>query len=191
MKTKNIARIALLLPLGLLTPAAIAQEETKKGKGDTALVEVKEIPEAGTIAAGLRDAATFSIFTKARRASEVDLMLGTKGAYTVFAPTDEAFGKLKEGTLDTLFLPENKEKLRSLVLYHVIPGIFVSSDLKNGEIKTSNGEKIEIDIKTNTVQVEDSKVAKPDLVLSNGVVHSIDKVMVPKSLDGFADLDED
>lgn len=191
MKTKNITRIALLLALGSLTPVAIAQAETKKEKGDTVVAELKEIPEPGTIGAGLRDAATFSIFTKALRASEVDLMLGTKGAYTVFAPTDEAFGKLKEGTLDKLFLPENKEKLRSLVLYHVVPGIFTSSDLKNGEIKTSNGEKIEIDIKTNTFQVEDSKIAKPDLVLSNGVVHSIDKVMVPKSLDGFAGLDED
>ena len=117
-------------------------------------------------------------------------MLGTKGSYTIFAPTDEAFMKLPEGTIDKLMLPENKEKLRSFLLYHVIPGNFLSSDLKNGEIKTANGEKVEIDIKTSTVQVEDSKISKADLVVSNGVIHSVDKVLVPKSLDGFAGLDE-
>lgn len=192
MKTKYITRIAVLLALGVITPVAIAQEEkaTKKEK-ETAVVEVKEVPEAGTIAAGLRDAATFSILTKALQAAELDVTLGTKGAYTVFAPTDEAFTKLPEGALDKLMLPENKEKLRSLLMYHVIPGVFTVSELKNGEIKTANGEKIEIDIKAETKQVEDSKIFKSDLVLSNGIVHSIDKVMVPKSLDGFAGLDED
>jgi uncharacterized surface protein with fasciclin (FAS1) repeats len=189
MKTKYISQIGVLLALGLLTPVVTGQE--KEAKKETVIAEVKEIPEPGTIAAGLRDGATFSIFTKAVRAAELDLLLGTKGAYTVFAPTDEAFTKLPEGTLDKLMLPENKEKLRSLLLYHVIPGIFTSSDLKDGELKTSNGEKVEIDIEGKTVEVEDSKVSKADLVLSNGVVHSIDKVMVPKSLDGFAGLDED
>ncbi len=189
MKTTNITRIALLLALGSLGPAAYAQEETEK-KGDAAVAE-KPVTEPGTIAAALRDGATFSILTKAIKAAGLEETLGTKGSYTVFAPTDEAFGKLPEGSLDKLMLPENKEKLRSLLLYHVLPGVFTSSDLKDGEVKTSNGEKIEIDIESDHVEVEDSKVAKADLMLNNGVVHSIDKVMVPKSLDGFAGLDED
>ncbi len=189
MKTKSITRIALLLAMASLTPAALAQDKTEKKAG--AAVEEKAEIEPGTITAALRDGATFSILTKALKAAEVDGMLGTKGSYTIFAPTDEAFGKLPEGALDKLMLPENKEKLRSLLLYHVVPGVFTSSDLKNGEIKTANGEKIEIDIKSDTVQAEDSNIAKADLVVSNGVIHSVDKVMVPGSLDGFADLDED
>lgn len=188
MKTKNIPRIAFLMALGSLTPLAMAQEKVER---KPAVVVETTMAEPGTIAAALRDGVTFSILTKAIKATGLEATLGTKGSYTIFAPTDEAFGKLPEGTLATLMLPENKEKLRSLVLYHVVPGIFTSSDLKDGAIKSSNGEKFEIDIERNAIEVEDSKVAKADLVVSNGVIHSIDKVMVPKSLDGFAGLDED
>lgn len=192
MKTNNITRLAIVLALGSLAPVAYAQaEKTVEKKTVVEVKEVSALPEPGTIAAALRDGATFSILTKAIKAAGLEETLGTKGSYTIFAPTDEAFGKLPEGALDKLMLPENKEKLRSLLLYHVLPGNFTSSDLKNGEIKTANGEKVEIDIKTNTVEVEDSKVASADLVVNNGIIHSVDKVIVPKSLDGFAGLDED
>jgi uncharacterized surface protein with fasciclin (FAS1) repeats len=188
MKTNPLTRISLILSLASITPLALAQDDkaTKKPAA-----EEKVASDTGTITASLRDSVTFSILTKALEAAGLDSTLGSKGSYTVFAPTDEAFGKLPEGTLEKLLLPENKEKLRSLLMYHVVPGVFMAAELKNGEIKTANGEKVEIDIKTNTVQIEDSKVAKADLVVSNGVIHSVDKVMVPKSLDGFADLDED
>lgn len=188
MKTNNIPRIAFLMAASLITPVAMAQEKVER---KPAVVVETTMAEPGTIAAALRDGVTFSILTKAIKATGLEATLGTKGSYTIFAPTDEAFGKLPEGTLATLMLPENKEKLRSLVLYHVVPGIFTSSDLKDGAIKSSNGEKFEIDIERNAIEVEDSKVAKADLVVNNGVIHSIDKVMVPKSLDGFAGLDED
>ena len=188
MKTNNIPRIAFLMAASLITPVAMAQEKVER---KPAVVVETTMAEPGTIAAALRDGVTFSILTKAIKATGLEATLGTKGSYTIFAPTDEAFGKLPEGTLATLMLPENKEKLRSLVLYHVVPGIFTSSDLKDGAIKSSNGEKFDIDIERNAIVVEDSKVAKADLVVNNGVIHSIDKVMVPKSLDGFAGLDED
>lgn len=192
MKTNNITRLALVLAIGSLGPVAYAQaEKTVEKKTVVEVKEVSALPEPGTIAAALRDGATFSILTKAIKAAGLEETLGTKGSYTIFAPTDEAFGKLPEGALDKLMLPENKEKLRSLLLYHVLPGNFTSSDLKNGEIKTANGEKVEIDIKTNTVEVEDAKIASADLVVNNGIIHSVDKVIVPKSLDGFAGLDED
>jgi uncharacterized surface protein with fasciclin (FAS1) repeats len=181
----NLSSLTLLLALAALTPVAVAQEKDTKAPA----AEEKVAPD--TITSVLRDGATFSILTKALKAAELDEMLGAKGSFTIFAPTDEAFGKLPEGTLDRLLLPENKEKLRSLLLYHVIPGNFLAADLKNGEIKTANGEKVEIDLKSDTKQVEDSNIAKADLVVGNGVVHSIDKVMVPESLDGFAKLDED
>lgn len=194
MKTK-LTRLALILAIAPLT-AAYAQEtkteETKKTTTTTTETTVAKVAEPGTIAAAINDGVTFSILSKALKAADLESTLGTKGSYTIFAPTDEAFMKLKEGTLDKLLLPENKEKLRSLLLYHVIPGQFTSSDLKDGEVTTSNGEKVEIDVEAGgKIEVEDKKVAKADLVLSNGVMHSIGEVMVPKSLDGFAGLDED
>ena len=196
MKTK-FTRLALLLSIGALMPVAYAQEkkteESKKTDEKTVVVEEKVVVaiEKGSIASALGDSATFSILTKALQVTGLDATLGSnKGTFTIFAPTDEAFSKLPPGALDKLMLPENNEKLRSLLLYHVLPGSFAMADLKNGEIKTMNGEKIEVDIKSNTKQVEDSKIASADLVATNGVIHSIDKVMVPHSLDGFAKLDE-
>lgn len=193
MKTKLI-RITLLALLPL-TPAAFAQTK-EKAKEEAKKPAVKEVIVAdaaapGTLAAAIRDSATFSILSKALKAADLEGTLGDpKGSFTIFAPTDDAFMKLKEGTLDKLMLPENKEKLRSLLLYHVIPGQFTSSELKNGKLTTSNGEKVEIDIKGHTVQVENSNVSKADLTVKNGIMHSVDKVIVPKSLDGFAGLDD-
>lgn len=196
MKTKDITRLALLLALAPLTPAAFAQKEEAVKKAEvtktttTTTTEVKAIPEPGTIAAAVNDGATFSILSKAIKAAELEEILGTKGTYTVFAPTDEAFGKLKEGTLDKLLLPENKEKLRSLLLFHVIPGQFISSSLKDEEVKTSNGEKLKIDVDGKAVKVNDAKVSQADVMVSNGVIHTVDMVLVPKSLDGFAGLED-
>lgn len=191
MKTK-LTRLALLLAIGSLAPVAFAQEEKKEEKKMPAPKDEKVmvVPQPGTIAAALRDGATFSILTKALYLTGLDVTLGAKGSFTVFAPTDEAFSKLPAGALEKLMLPENNEKLRSLLLYHVLPGTFALADLKNGEIKTMNGEKVEVDIKSDTKQVEDSKIAKADLVATNGIIHSVDQVMVPHSLDGFAGLDE-
>ena len=190
MKT-NLTRVALLLALAPLTPIAMAQVKEETTTKKTIVTEVKVAPAPGTLAATINDSATFSILAKALKAADLEATLGDpKGSFTIFAPTDDAFMKLKQGTLDKLFLPENKEKLRSLLLYHVIPGQFSSSELKNGKITTANGEKVEIDIKAHTVQVEGAKVAKADLLAKNGIMHSVGEVIVPKSLDGFAGLDE-
>lgn len=191
MKTK-LMRITLLALLPL-TPAAFAQTKEKDEAKKPAVKEVIVVEAAapGTLAASIRDAATFSILTKALKAADLEATLGDpKGSFTIFAPTDEAFMKLKEGTLDKLFLPENKEKLRSLLMFHVIPGQFTTSDLKEGKLTTANGEKLDVDIDGKTIKVENAKISKSDLVLKNGVMHSIDHVIVPKSLDGFAGLDE-
>jgi uncharacterized surface protein with fasciclin (FAS1) repeats len=108
----------------------------------------------------------------------------------VFAPTDEAFGKLPAKVLTKLMLPENKEKLRSLLLYHVVAGKMLAADIKDGEVKTMNGEKVKIDAEDGKIEINDSKVFSTDVVATNGVMHSIGKVLIPKSLDGFAGLDK-
>lgn len=132
---------------------------------------------------------TFSILSKALKAADLEATLSGAESYTLFAPTDEAFGKLPAGTLDKLMLPENKEKLRSLLLYHLVPGQTPSFALKDDStVKTANGEELKIDIDLGKVKVEDAKTLSVDLMVDNGVFHSIDMVLVPKSLDGFEGL---
>ena len=152
----------------------------------------KTMIEPGSLTAAINDSVNFSTLAAALKAAELDTVLGTKGSYTIFAPTDEAFQKLPEGTLDKLLLPENKEKLRSLLLYHVVPGNVMSTDLKDMDVKTMNGEKIEVDVDDNgkDIEINDSKVFSADVVAGNGVMHSIGEVLVPESLDGFAGLDD-
>lgn len=207
MKTKHFASYSVIFALAACGPFALAAdtvevkpgEEVKiavkpDGKVQTAAgqdVKIAVMPaiEKGSLTSVIQDSVTFSILTKALKAAELDTTLGTKGTYTIFAPTDEAFEKLPAGTLDKLMLPENKEKLRSLLLYHVVAGQMTSSELKDGEVKTMNGEKIKIDVDGTTVKVGDTKVFTADTMASNGIMHSIGKVLVPKSLDNFAGLE--
>lgn len=87
-------------------------------------------------------------------------------------------------------LPENKEKLRSLLLYHVIAGKLLAADLKDGDVKTMNGEKVKVDVETDKVEIDGSKVFSADVAATNGVMHTIGTVLVPKSLEGFAGLEK-
>ncbi len=86
-------------------------------------------------------------------------------------------------------LPENKEKLRSLLLYHVVPGRVLAAELKDGEVKTMNGEKLEFDVESDKIEVQDTKVFSADVIATNGVMHSVGKVLIPKSLEDFSPLD--
>ena len=103
-----------------------------------------------------------------------------KGPFTVFAPTNAAFGKLPAGTVDTLLKPENKEKLKAILLYHVVAGKVLSTDLKAGKVKTAEGQDVTISL-TDGAHVNDAKVIKADIPASNGVIHVIDTVLIPPS----------
>lgn len=197
MKTDDLTYLAMLISaMAAVTPTTYAQDEAVEKapaveeKKSTTEADKKETVEQGTLADLIADSATFSTLTKAIKAAGLEEVLGAKGTYTIFAPTDEAFDKLPAGTLGKLLLPENKEKLRSLLLYHVVPGNVLSVDLKDGEVKTMNGEKVKIDVDGDDIEIDESKVFSVDVMASNGVMHSIGTVIVPKSLDGFANLDE-
>ena len=185
MKTKYTIRTALMI-LAAFAPAAYAAD----AKDDKVKSEETSTVQDGTLTAMIADSATFATLTKALVAAGLDVTLGTKGEYTIFAPTDDAFGKLPEGVLAKLLLPENKEKLRSLLLYHVVAGKVLSTDLKDGDVKTMNGEKIKVDVGDDGVEVEDSKPFSADVLASNGVMHSVGTVIVPESLEGFAGLNK-
>lgn len=185
MKNKHTIHAALLISLAAFAPHAFSEEAA----ADKSKTEESAVVETGSLTAMIRDSKTFSILSKALVAAGLDGTLGTKGEYTIFAPTDDAFGKLPEGTLAKLLLPENKEKLRSLLLYHVVAGKVLSSDLKQGEVKTMNAEKIEVDVDGTEIKIDGSKVFSADVTASNGVMHSIGTVLVPESLEDFAGLD--
>jgi uncharacterized surface protein with fasciclin (FAS1) repeats len=110
----------------------------------------------------------------------VETLKGT-GPFTVFAPTDEAFAKLPQGTVETLVKPENKEKLTGILTYHVVPGAWRSTDLAEGEqkVKTVNGKEITITKKDGKVWVNGAMVIIADVISSNGVTHVIDTVLMP------------
>lgn len=110
----------------------------------------------------------------------VDTLKG-KGPFTVFAPTDEAFAKLPAGTVDDLLKPENKEKLVGILTYHVIPGKVMSGDIagKKTDVATVQGSKLSVDA-TSGVKVDGASVVTADIEASNGVIHVIDTVVLPK-----------
>ena len=191
MKTKKLTHIALLVSFAAVTPAAFAAEVAveKPKSAETAKME-QPVIVPGSLTAVISDSVTFSTLKKALVAAGLDATLGGKGAFTIFAPTDEAFDKLPAGTLGKLMLPENKEKLRSLLLYHVVAGKVLAADLKDGEVKTMNGEKVKIKIDEKVVEVNDSKVFSADVMANNGVMHSIGTVLMPESMKDFSGLEK-
>jgi len=110
----------------------------------------------------------------------VDTLKGT-GPFTVFAPTDEAFAKLPAGTVESLLKPENKAKLVAILTYHVVPGKVTAADVvKLTEAKTVQGSSAKITVKDGKVMVDGANVVKTDIMTSNGVIHVIDAVIMPK-----------
>jgi uncharacterized surface protein with fasciclin (FAS1) repeats len=186
MKTKQMTHALVLISMAAASPLAFSENAaTEKPK----MVE-KATVQKGSLTATIADSATFSTLSKALKAAELDITLGEKGEYTIFAPTDEAFGKLPPQVLTKLLLPENKEKLRSLLLYHVIAGKLLAADLKDGDVKTMNGEKVKVDVESDKIELDGSKVYSADVTATNGVMHTIGTVLVPKSLEGFAGLEK-
>ncbi|MEP0984217.1 fasciclin domain-containing protein [Ekhidna sp.] len=124
---------------------------------------------------------TESLSTLATALTAADLVTALKaeGPFTVFAPTNDAFVALPEGTLDNLLKPENKDQLVNILTYHVVSGKVMSTDLVDGmEAETLNGAKVTISL-TNGAQVEGANVTSADIEASNGVVHIIDAVLIP------------
>ncbi len=123
-----------------------------------------------------------STLVAAVKAGDLVGVLQGDGPFTVFAPTNEAFAALPEGTLEMLLKPENKEMLVSILTYHVVSGKVMSTDLSNGmTANTVNGAAITISINDKGVKINDSSVVTADIIASNGIVHVIDKVILPPS----------
>lgn len=126
-------------------------------------------------------AGSFNTLVAAVKAAGLVETLKGKGPFTVFAPTDDAFNKLPPGTLEELLKPENKEKLAGILTYHVVAGKVMAKDVvKMESAKTVNGQSVTIRMQDEDVMVDDAKVTKTDINCSNGVIHVIDAVVLPK-----------
>ena len=124
---------------------------------------------------------SFRTLVAALKAAGLVETLKSKGPFTVFAPTDEAFSKLPKGTVESLLKPENKKKLVSILTYHVLPGKVAAKNVKSGRVKTVNGSTVELRVYRGAVTVDKAKVLKTDIMASNGVIHVIDSVIIPSS----------
>jgi uncharacterized surface protein with fasciclin (FAS1) repeats len=134
---------------------------------------------ADDIVATAKSAGSFKTLTAALDAAGKTKMLQEKGPYTVFAPTDEAFAALPKGTVEDLLKPENKEKLGKILAYHVLSGKVMAADVKTMKAKSANGAELDVKVDGGNVTVNDAKVVKADVAASNGVIHVIDKVLLP------------
>jgi uncharacterized surface protein with fasciclin (FAS1) repeats len=134
---------------------------------------------AGDIVETAKSAGTFKTLTAALDAADKTAMLKEAGPYTVFAPSDEAFAKLPKGTVEDLLKPENKEKLGSILAYHVLSGKVMAADVKTMMAKTANGAELDIKVSDAGVTVNGAKVVAADVKASNGVIHVIDTVLLP------------
>jgi uncharacterized surface protein with fasciclin (FAS1) repeats len=112
-------------------------------------------------------------------ASGLDKVLSGTGPFTIFAPSDLAFEKLEKGVLDNLLKPENKAKLVDVMNYHVVSGKISFADLKDGQkLKTVSGKELRVHVKDGQVSIEGARIQGHDVPTSNGVIHSLDTVML-------------
>jgi len=163
-KTFAIATTALMITLGAST--------TTSARADKDIVDT-------AVAAG-----SFKTLAAALKAADlVDTLKGT-GPFTVFAPTDAAFAKLPAGTVESLLKPENKAQLQRILSYHVVSGKVMAADVvKMTSAKAVSGDTLTITNKSGSVMVDNAHVAKTDIAASNGVIHVIDSVIMPKGQD--------
>ena len=125
-------------------------------------------------------AGSFNTLAAALEAGGLVGTLKGDGPYTVFAPTDEAFAKLPDGTLEMLLLPENKDKLVEILTYHVVAGKVTAAKVVTLETATTvNGSDVAIRVVDETVFINDSRVVATDISASNGVIHVVDTVILP------------
>jgi uncharacterized surface protein with fasciclin (FAS1) repeats len=127
-------------------------------------------------------AGQFKTLAAALQAAGLVETLKGAGPFTVFAPTDEAFAKLPKGTVEELLKPENKAKLTAILTYHVVAGKVMAADVvKLKDAKTVQGGSVKVSTMGNTVMIDNAHVVKADIAASNGVIHVIDTVIMPKT----------
>jgi uncharacterized surface protein with fasciclin (FAS1) repeats len=161
--TRTLAAIALAASIGA---AAAASPST----------QARDIVDTA-VAAG-----SFKTLAQALTAADLVGTLKGAGPFTVFAPTDDAFAKLPAGTVENLLKPENREQLRRILTFHVVPGKVTAADVvKLKSAKAVSGDTLTIAAQAGSVSVNNARVVKTDIAATNGVIHVIDTVLIPSA----------
>jgi len=187
--TRLFAALAVFSLLAAPTLAGQCSSSHQAVKHHTVVVHQQAAPQATSAeekeeadivetASSIKD---FSTLVAAVKAAGLVEALKGEGPFTVFAPTDEAFKKLPEGTLESLLKPENKEKLTNILLYHVVPGKVLAEDVVKLETAETllKDKSVKIKVKEGEVFIDKSQVIKTDVTATNGVIHVIDSVLLP------------
>ena len=190
MKRTTTTRLSAGLVVGLLALTACGSDGDDGATVDTeAPAEApadEEAAEVGTIVDVAVANGSFTTLVAALTAADLVETLSGPGPFTVFAPTDDAFAALPDGLVDALLLPENKAALTAVLTYHVLGAEVPSSDVATGSVATLQGEEIDLVAGDDGVTVNDANVVAVDVDASNGVIHVIDSVLVPPSIDATA-----
>jgi uncharacterized surface protein with fasciclin (FAS1) repeats len=180
MKNLRLLPIAIGL-VATATFSCSAPKEEASTTDSTAVVEVAPVEAPKTvvdIAVGSADHTT--LVAAVTTAGLAETLSGT-GPFTIFAPSNSAFEALPAGTVESLLKPESKDKLTSILTYHVVAGNVLAADLTDGQkVATLNGQELTVKIKDGVVTINGAKVTAADLAGSNGVIHVVDAVLLPK-----------
>ena len=178
--------VAAFAALSLVAAACSGDDETEAepttaAPSPTMQAEMEASMTITDIVAGNPD---FSTLLTAVQAANLGDALAGEGPLTVFAPTDDAFEALPDGTLDTLLRSKNQEALSEILTYHVVPAAVMAADVETGDVETLNGETFAIEVADGGVTITDGRgttanVVETDIIASNGVIHVIDAVLLP------------
>jgi len=181
---KRIPLIALIAAGSLFVAACGDDAETVTTTAAPAATTEAPAADAGDIVAVAIAAGSFNTLAAALTAAGLVETLQSEGPFTVFAPTDEAFAALPEGLVDALLLPENVEILQDILLFHVIAGSEVTSDMvAAGDVEMASGDTATIAVDGANITIAGAPIAAVDVAASNGVIHVLGGVMVPADVD--------
>jgi uncharacterized surface protein with fasciclin (FAS1) repeats len=168
LEMKSLSTLAAAAAIAMVAAPAGAQSYMQDSKPD--IVSIAE------------SAGSFNTLVAAVKAAGLVETLKGEGPFTVFAPTDEAFANLPDGTLEELLKPENKEKLQAILTYHVVPGRVMAKDVAGIQsANTVQGQSLRVSIQDGTPMVDGARIIQTDITASNGVIHVIDAVVLPSS----------
>lgn len=160
--------------------ATVVTTDIQCDNGVIHVIDSVILPADKTIPETAAGAGTFKTLLAAATAAGLAETLGSAGPFTVFAPTDEAFGKLPQGTVESLLKPENKQKLTDILKYHLVSGrVYSEAAVQAKTAKTLEGSPISVSVNGTAAMINQSKLVLTDLDASNGVIHVIDKVLIP------------
>lgn len=176
---RTIGLVTLLsVVVGVTATACTNANSTKTPDAPVAV----QPAQPGTIVEIAVNDPAFSTLVTAVKAAGLAETLSGDGPFTLFAPTNEAFAALPDGTLETLLKPENRDALRKVLTYHVAAGDLMAKDLRSGQVATVEGNAVAVKVQNQNVSVNNANVVKADVDAKNGVIHVIDRVLLPPDL---------